>query len=97
MFCSPWDKLPQQSFRPSVTLVAHPPQFRSSNDGFGCGSDAASPAMLQSKLIAILQNPQALPSREQCRAYAAKHFSWDRPVAGFEQTFSELCGAGGGA
>ena len=58
--------------------------------------DAISPAILQNKLLAILQNPQTLPGREQCRDYAVKQFSWDRPVAGFEQTFTELCGAGGG-
>ncbi len=59
--------------------------------------DAVSPAMLQNKLLAILQNPQSLPGRKQCRDYVVKHFSWDRPVAGFEQTFTELCDAGGGA
>lgn len=59
--------------------------------------DTVPPAKLSNKLRTILQGQQILPGRAQCRDYAVKQFAWHRPVAGFEQAFTESCGAGGGA
>jgi glycosyltransferase involved in cell wall biosynthesis len=59
--------------------------------------DAGSANALAAKLREILSNPGSLPSREQCRDYAVKNFSWDRVASAFEESLTELCPAGGGA
>lgn len=49
-----------------------------------------SEAELASVLIDRLSNRLKLPSRESCRRYSELHFSWDRPVRGFQTAFEEV-------
>ncbi|MBI4325566.1 MAG: glycosyltransferase, partial [Chloroflexi bacterium] len=57
--------------------------------------EPGSAAALASKLKEVLSNPQRLPSRERCREYALKSFSWERPVAVCEKTWAEFAAEGG--
>ncbi len=59
--------------------------------------DGGPAGMLADKLLQILKDRAALPSRTRCREYAVQHFSWNQTVAGFEQAFRETAVAGGGA
>jgi glycosyltransferase involved in cell wall biosynthesis len=45
----------------------------------------AAPADLEKKLRGVLAQPEALPSRARCRAYAEERYSWERPIAAFER------------
>jgi len=46
--------------------------------------EANSVAALADKLKAVLVNPACLPDRTRCRAYVLANYTWDRPVAAFE-------------
>ena len=45
---------------------------------------------LVEKLREVLRNPTNLPSRGECRSYATRQFSWDRPLNSFESTWRTL-------
>jgi glycosyltransferase involved in cell wall biosynthesis len=47
--------------------------------------DAASPGLLAARLDEILQTPGSLPTRAQCRDYAAQQFDWQAVAAAFER------------
>ncbi len=51
---------------------------------------SGSESELASVLADRLTNPQKLPRREACRMYSVLHFSWDRPVQGFQTAFEEI-------
>lgn len=38
-----------------------------------------------------VQQPASLPTRESCRVYAEKAFSWERTVNAFEEEYTRLC------
>lgn len=59
--------------------------------------EPGSVAALAAKLKEVLSSPQRLPSRERCREYVLKSFSWERPVGVCEKTWAEFTGDGGRA
>jgi glycosyltransferase involved in cell wall biosynthesis len=59
--------------------------------------EAGSAAAAAAKLEQVLREPHGLPTRERCRDYAVKHFSWDRVATAFEAAYTDLDRAGGRA